>query len=123
MSGILIVDDEEGILMILRRILTALRPGCAIKTANNGLVAWQELQNDSFDLLLTDYYMPGLTGLELAQQVQNKSPDLPIVLMSGGGESDKMQGEAQRLGLAGFLAKPFSVCQLRSLLETTVPES
>ena len=122
MAGILIVDDEEGILAILSRILTALRPGWAIKTANNGLAAWQQMQHHTFDLVLTDYHMPGLTGLELAQQVHDKSPDLPVVLMSGDGRNDEMWAEAQNLELAGFLSKPFSVSQLRHLLEAVVPE-
>lgn len=117
MSGILVVDDEEGVLSVLNRILELLMPGYDISTATNGLTAWQQLQQRSFDLLLTDQHMPGMTGLELAQQVRNRSPELPIVLMSGGGDSH-IEAEAQKLGLVGFLSKPFSVHQLRELLES-----
>ena len=117
MSGILIVDDEEGVLAVLNRILELLMPGYDISTARNGLAAWQQLQQHSFDLLLTDHHMPGMTGLELAQQARDRLPELPIVLMSGGSDSD-IEVKAQKLGLVSFLAKPFSVHQLRDLLET-----
>ncbi|MBE7549581.1 MAG: response regulator [Anaerolineales bacterium] len=117
MSGILVVDDEEGILTVLNRILELLMPGYDISTATNGLTAWQQLQQRSFDLLLTDQYMPGMTGLELAQQVRDKLPELPIVLMSGITDGH-IEAEAQKLGLVGFLSKPFSVHQLRELLES-----
>lgn len=121
MSGILIVDDEEGILQVLSRTLNLLKPGCRVSTANNGMLAWQQLQSNTFDLVLTDHHMPGLTGLELAQQAHDRSPDLPIVLMSGGNENDRLQAEVEKLGLAGFLSKPFSICQLQYLLEAIVP--
>jgi CheY-like chemotaxis protein len=117
MSGILIVDDEEGVLTVLNRVLELLMPGYDISTATNGFTAWEQLQQHSFDLLLTDHHMPGMTGLELAQQARDSSPDLPIVLMSGGGESE-IEARAQKLGLVGFLSKPFSVHQLRELLES-----
>lgn len=117
MSGILVVDDEEGVLAVLNRVLELLMPGYNISTARNGLAAWQQLQQHSFDLLLTDHHMPGMTGLELAQQVRDCLPELPIVLMSGGDDSD-IEAKAQKLGLVGFLAKPFSVHQLRELLES-----
>lgn len=55
MSGILVVDDEEGVLAVLNRILELLMPGYDISTATNGLMAWQQLQQRSFDLLLTDF--------------------------------------------------------------------
>lgn len=117
MSGILVVDDEEGVLAVLNRILELLMPGYDISTATNGLMAWQQLQQRSFDLLLTDQHMPGMTGLELAQQVRDKSPELPIILMSGITDSH-IEAEAQKLGIVGFLSKPFSVHQLRELLES-----
>lgn len=117
MSGILVVDDEEGVLAVLNRILELLMPGYDISTATNGLMAWQQLQQRSFDLLLTDQHMPGMTGLELAQQVRDKSPALPIILMSGITDNH-IEAEVQKLGLVGFLSKPFSVHQLRELLES-----
>ncbi|MCL4298513.1 MAG: response regulator [Anaerolineae bacterium] len=119
MSEILVVDDEEGVLAVLKRVLELLMPGYDISTATNGLTAWQQLQQRSFDLLLTDQNMPGMTGLELAQQIRDRLPELPIVLMSGVTDSH-IEAEAQKLGLVGFLSKPFSVQQLREMLESTM---
>lgn len=119
MSGILIVDDEENVLSVLHRIFELLMPGCNISTATNGLAAWQQVQQYSFDLVLTDHNMPGMTGLELAQQVHHRTPELPIVLMSGNGDHE-IEAKVQNLGLAAFLSKPFSIHQLRDLLETVL---
>lgn len=117
MSGILIVDDEESVLSVLHRIFELLMPGCTISTAKNGPAAWQELQQHSFDLLITDHNMPGMTGLELAQQAQSQTPNLRIVLMSGSSDSE-IEAKARKMGLTAFLSKPFSIHQLRDLLET-----
>ncbi len=81
---------------------------CAHPTA-----ALEAIQADParFDLLLTDFTMPDLTGMDLARKAWEARPGLPAILMTG--YSDKMsREEAQRLGFADFLIKPISTSDI-----------
>jgi CheY-like chemotaxis protein len=76
-----------------------------------------ELQKQAFDLILTDYDMPQMNGLDLAQAIQQISSDIPpVILVTGGYSYDEIQTRAGSENLAGFLAKPFTIPQLREVL-------
>jgi two-component system response regulator YesN len=93
-----------------------LRPNFQVITALNGNIAWEKIQQESFCLLLTDYAMPDMDGLELAQRVRNLRPEASIVLMTGGIQLD-MAAKAQEFSLAGYLNKPFAKTDIQNLLE------
>jgi CheY-like chemotaxis protein len=111
-KAILLVDDEADILRSLTWGLKRLRPNYRVATAADGLAAWALLQQQSFALLVTDYDMPVMDGLQLAWQVRQCSPDLPIILMSGGPWAD-LEAEAKVLR-ATFLVKPFTLARLKT---------
>jgi YesN/AraC family two-component response regulator len=115
-SRILIVDDDEMILAALGFSFDLLLPGCQISTASDGAAALDELRRQPFDLILTDYSMPETNGLELAQAAHRISPDVRIVLMSGGLGRDEISAGATSIPLAGFLSKPFTLRQLGEIL-------
>ena len=79
---ILIVDDEMVILEMLRDVLT--EEGFRVVSANNGVAALFLLQRTSVALVLTDFMMPGLNGIEFAAQLRQnpQTADLPLLLMS-----------------------------------------
>jgi CheY-like chemotaxis protein len=79
---ILIVDDEMVILEMLRDVL--VEEGFAVVTANNAVAALVLLQRTSVALILTDFMMPGLNGLQLADQLRldPQTADVPLLLMS-----------------------------------------
>jgi len=78
---ILCVDDEENPLILRKLVLQ--KAGYDVVTANSGRTALDVLQSQSIDLVLSDLLMPGMTGTELARQIKDRHPKLPVVLVSG----------------------------------------
>jgi CheY-like chemotaxis protein len=107
-ARILLVDDEEMLIRLGKSILKKL--GHTVTAFSNSQDALDCFRQDpqAFDLLLTDQMMPGLTGLELAQQCLTLRPDLPIILATGYSEStSKEQALAQ--GISAILWKPVTI--------------
>jgi YesN/AraC family two-component response regulator len=102
---ILIVDDDIGLLYALERGTNIYHPNYQVVTATNGIMALNHLRMQSFDLMVTDYKMPGMNGLDLAQTTRQISPTTHIVLMSG--NPDSLKDSVSRLHLDGYLEKPF----------------
>jgi CheY-like chemotaxis protein len=80
---VLFVDDEPSLAKIGTRTLARL--GNDVTTHTSSLAALAELRSrpGDFDVVVTDYTMPHLTGLELAREIQRVRPDLPVILVSG----------------------------------------
>ena len=102
---ILIVDDEADVLDLCRRMLEV--KGYQVKIAHNGYEAIELARQESFDLLLTDIKMPGMTGLEIAQALKKSDPSVVCVTMTGFSTMD-MVLEALKLGIDEFILKPFT---------------
>jgi DNA-binding NtrC family response regulator len=104
-AHILVVDDEPAILEITATILEMA--GCRTVRVPNGRQAMAKLARQSFDLIVTDLYMPELDGLELIQRVQARAEPIPIIVVSGGGAFGfDMMGAARNLGALATLPKP-----------------
>jgi CheY-like chemotaxis protein len=115
---ILIVDDDKSTLMVLELFIKRLLPDYQIIAVQSGIAALAELQKQAFDLILTDYDMPQMNGLDLAQATRQISSDIPpVILVTGGYSYDEIQTRAGSENLAGFLAKPFTIPQLREVLQ------
>lgn len=85
MNKILLVDDQENILMALKMVLKS--DDNEIVTVKNGREAIEKLENDSFDLMITDIFMPDIDGMELVEFVRSAEDPLcnmPIIAISGG---------------------------------------
>ena len=78
---ILVVDDEKDIVLMLAGALR--RAGFLVLEAVNGIDALALLEHASCDLVLSDFQMPDINGLELAQRILSGRPNLPVILMSG----------------------------------------
>lgn len=78
---ILCVDDEAIPLALRKSVLET--NGYQVITANSGVAALEILERQSVDLVLTDLLMPGLSGTDLAREIKQRHPHLPIVLYSG----------------------------------------
>jgi len=102
---ILVVDDE---ILILKSVTTDLkRSGYDVDTVESGEDALAMLEEHKFDLLITDLMMEGIGGLKLLAQAREKSPTMPVIIITGYGELDSAI-EALRLGAADYLLKPCS---------------
>jgi len=106
---ILIADDEADVLDTCVRALSM--EGYQICGVHSGLEAIEMVKKQSFDLLLTDIKMPGITGLQAYGAIKQHDPDIVGVAITGYGSTD-MAIEALRLGIYDFLLKPFSVGEL-----------
>ncbi len=112
---ILLVDDEESILSCLKRALQ--RSGYDVITLNDSCQALELFSRlpNHFDLVITDQTMPKMTGSQLAVQLMDIRPDIPVILSSGFIEAID-EKEAKGLGIRGFLLKPASSHELNTLI-------
>lgn len=110
---VLIVDDEEDIRdLIVDQIQSA---GFKAVTAANGSEALAKLRDNSCFLVLSDYLMPVMNGLDLAKRIRETSPFMPIVLISGFGDKTLVT-QAIKVGVTDFIDKPLSMIDLESLV-------
>lgn len=110
---VLVVDDT---LSIRRSICRALQAeGCECSQAVNGAAALEQLKNEHFDLILTDYHMPLMDGMEFLKQLteQQGSADSPLVIMMTSDEDDALHTQAMKAGASLVLNK---TCDLRQLV-------
>ncbi|MBN1179127.1 MAG: response regulator [Anaerolineae bacterium] len=117
-SRVLIVDDEPHVTMVLAEGLERLGKNYIIETASNGDAALAKIGTEDYALVITDYRMPGLSGLELAQAVRRISPQTQVVLMTAYGTSG-LRDQVGELEL-DYIDKPFSVAQIREIVENAV---
>jgi len=101
---ILLVEDNAVNMRIARRFLHSW--GASINTAENGLVAWQLFQQQSFDLLLIDLEMPLMDGKELLTQVRSVNKEIPAIAFTAA-VYENMYDDLQKHGFNGYLHKPF----------------
>jgi PAS domain S-box-containing protein len=102
---ILIVDDEALVYDVLPRLLGGLGYQTVAKTSGADAFEIFKDQPESFDLVLTDQTMSDMTGIELARQITQVRPDIPIILCTGFSEP-LLPDEARRMGIFTVLHKP-----------------
>jgi signal transduction histidine kinase/ActR/RegA family two-component response regulator len=116
---ILFVDDEESLCVLIAERLSRL--GYTVTTASSGEEALQFFADDvkRFDVVITDYTMPTMTGLTLSKELLHMRPGLPIILCTG--YSERVSREvAQQLGIAEFLMKPITKKELADTIRTVL---
>jgi len=113
---ILIVDDDDAIRGTLFDLLSD-RYEC--HTASMAEEALQYLEVEKYDAVLTDISMPGLTGVELLKQVQERDSGTPVILISGKGSEEDSQS-LLALGAFAYVTKPFTLDEIELLVERAV---
>ena len=106
---ILLIDDEEEFANTLAERLE-LR-GYETRTAVCGEDGLDLLANESFDIAVLDLMMPGMNGLDTLRHIKSKTPDMPVVLLTGHG-STREGMEGMRLGAFDYLMKPLDIKDL-----------
>ncbi len=110
--AILVVDDEEVIRDLCVRALANYR----VAEAENGQVALDLLDSESFDLLLVDVMMPLINGLDLLKQVKDRDPDQLVIVMTGYADKDIIL-RALKADADDFIQKPLNLLQLKSAVD------
>ena len=102
---VLVVDDDPVVGKSFDRVLT--RKGYLVVTAENAAQALEKVREQNYDVVFTDIKMPGMSGIELAEQVKARTPWTPVVIVTGYGSREN-QERAQAAGVSAFLNKPLS---------------
>lgn len=105
MAAILIVDDDDAVRDVLYDLFSEEHMCHAAATAEQALAY---LRDQTYDSVLTDISMPGLSGLELLGHLRREQPDTPVIVISGIGDREHAEG-LTRLGAFDFILKPFTL--------------
>jgi DNA-binding response OmpR family regulator len=116
---IMVVDDDDTILSILNNALVIL--GYDVVLADSGEKALEEFHKDKFDILITDYMMPGLSGKELISAVKKIKPDIPVIMITGYPLAYPPE-VAKSEGIDAYLLKPFRINQLMDVISKLLPD-
>ena len=112
---VLIADDSSTIRALVVHTLETLGV-TAIVEAENGTDALETFRQEDFDLLVVDWQMPGLNGLEVVEAVRSTGSTVPIVMITGVATSKEHVLSAMKAGVSDYLIKPFDLGVLRGKL-------
>ena len=113
---ILLIEDDASTMMMVNGILRAKFQCEAVEGCVDANEALDLLKSKSFDLIITDLIMPGVSGYEFGQEIKNRSLDTPVVAISS--LSDSMKDKLEKSGLfSGILVKPFKADEFQKILD------
>jgi DNA-binding NtrC family response regulator len=112
MSKILIVDNDDGLVHFLTRLF--VKQGHEVASCADGAASLELLRSEAFDLILLDYKMPGLNGLETLAEIKRAQIRTPVIVMTAYGTTETAI-EAMKLGAYDYLLKPFDAEGLKRL--------
>lgn len=114
---ILVVDDFSTMRRIVRNLLRDLG-FTNIEEADDGSTALPMLRNGKFDFLITDWNMPGMSGMELLKEIRadENLKSLPILMVTAEAKRDQIVAAAQA-GVNGYVVKPFTAAVLKDKIE------
>lgn len=114
-ARVLVADDSSTMRKIILRSLQAVGVPTAVEAAD-GEEAINLFKPGEFDLVLTDWNMPGKNGLEVIQAIRQQDPKVPIIMVTTEAEKSRVL-EAIQAGVSDYLVKPFTAETLREKLE------
>jgi two-component system chemotaxis response regulator CheY len=114
-ARILVADDSSTMRKIILRSLNAVGVPGAVE-ASDGEEAINQFKPGEFDMVLTDWNMPGKSGLEVVQEIRKQDTKVPIIMVTTEAEKSRVM-EAIQAGVSDYLVKPFTADMLREKLE------
>jgi CheY-like chemotaxis protein len=114
---LLAIDDQDVILDLISAMGRSL--GYKVRTAASGEEGLRMAQDFTFDVVLTDMALPGISGLEVARRLRGLMPQLPIILVTGW-SSDPIEADLRAAGIQEVLYKPFRIEQLTAVVQSVV---
>jgi DNA-binding NtrC family response regulator len=112
MKAVLVEDDA-----MIRNALSMVfkNKACCLRVCKNGQQGLQALKEESFDIVICDFRLPDMNGLEFFELMGSRPPNILKILISAYGD-EKLHSEFPRVGVDAFVPKPFSVKQLVHVL-------
>jgi two-component system, chemotaxis family, chemotaxis protein CheY len=114
-ARVLIADDSTTMRKIILRSLSAVGVPTAVEVAD-GEEAIKMFKPGDFDLVLTDWNIPGKNGLEVIQEIRKQDAKVPIIMVTTESEKSRVM-QAINAGVSDYLVKPFTADTLREKLE------
>lgn len=111
--NVLVVDDEEEIGRMLIKYLSA--EGARVKFVLTGEKAVELVKKEHFDVVFLDISLPGISGIEVLDNIMEVSPETKVIMMSGIGNNDLIDKLKQK-GASGCLLKPFKLEEIEKIL-------
>lgn len=110
MKGILIVDDQQGIRLLLNEVFK--KEGYQTYLAANGIEALHIFDKEKIDCVLLDMKIPGMNGIEILKHLKERNKQIPVIMMTAYGEQEAID-EAIELGVVKYFTKPFNIFEVR----------
>lgn len=117
---ILIIDDEIDMHWALEKALS--QDGYEIIKADNGAEGLKILASRDISVVLLDYKMPGMTGLEVLEEIRKQWPELPVIFMTGY-NSITTATDSMAKGTTAYVSKPFRLDDLKNTLQRALSSS
>ncbi len=117
---LLIVDDEKNVRESMVNLLRT--KGYDTEGAESGAAALQKIRSQSFDLLVLDFRMPGMDGLETFRRAREINPEIAAIILTGYGTSER-EIEGMRLGVKKFVRKPITIDQLANVINDVLAKA
>ena len=105
---VLVVDDNKGFLILVSKMLSRL--GYEVSSADSGENGLSIFRENEFDIVLSDYEMPGIDGVSLACSVKESSPRTPVVIMTGAGKETVFSRKSNAVDTV--ISKPFTLAEI-----------
>ncbi|GAB5514186.1 response regulator [Rhodopirellula baltica] len=118
---VLLAEDSGVMRKIIARGLNSLWVDDVVEAADGALALAQFEKNDGFNLVLTDWNMPNMNGLELVKAIRATGSKVPIMMITTEAEKGRVL-EAIQAGVNDYLVKPFDQSQLQAKLERVLPQ-
>ncbi len=109
-KSLLVIDDEKLVRWAIQQIMG--RENFRVVSASDGDEAMEKIEQDQFDVIITDLVMPGKNGIDVARKVKTLHPESKVIMMTAySSELDK--DEARKAGVSFFLDKPFQMDEVK----------
>lgn len=115
----LVIDDEQGMRWALDKALR--EEGFDVLAAENGTAGLEMLASSEITIVMLDYKMPGLSGLEVLNQIKANYPEVAVIFMTGYSSMD-IALEALQRGAVGYITKPFKLKDLKIAVKRALGE-
>ena len=114
---ILLIDDDEWIRDSLSLYFEG--EGCHLTTAGTAEEAMEELKRQGYDIIIVDYRLPGMDGLEFLEEIKYSHPHALTILITAYGSKD-VYLKAREIGVQGFIDKPFTITTIEDSLSRLI---
>ena len=115
MKKVLVADDESTLRMLIVDSIEDM--DLEIDEARDGIESLEKIQSTEYDLIILDYMMPGMTGVEVLEQLSREKKDRAVILMLTAKAQERDKELAKKAGVDHFMTKPFSPMKLMDFVE------